>query len=84
LNHFTSPQFWECYNRLPISVRQLADKCFELMKKHPRHPSICLKKVGQYYTARVGLHYRAIAIETPDGLIWFWIGSHDEYMRIIS
>ena len=24
MNHFASPQFWDCYNRLPIAVRQLA------------------------------------------------------------
>jgi len=84
VNHFASPQFWDCYNRLPIGVRQLADKSYLLMKQDPQHPSISLKKVGQYYSARVGLHYRALAVETPDGLIWFWIGSHAEYDQIIG
>jgi hypothetical protein len=71
VNHFASAQFWECYNRLPPTVRQLADKCFELMKEDPRHPSILLKKAGRYYAARVGLYYRALAVEAPDGLVWF-------------
>ena len=84
MNHFASPQFWDCHNRLPIAVRQLADKCSLLMKQDPQHPSICLKKVGQYYAARVVLHYRALAVETPDGLIWFWVGSHAEYDQIIG
>jgi len=66
-------------------VRQLADKCYELMKEDPRHPSICLKKVGRYYySARVGMHHRALAVEAPDGLLWFWIGSHAEYDRIVG
>ena len=52
MNHFASPQFWDCYNRLPIAVRQLADKSYLLMKQDPQHPSICLKKVGRYYAAR--------------------------------
>jgi len=84
VNHFASPQFWECYNRLPLAVRQLADRCYALMKEDPRHPSICLKKTGQYYAARVGLHYRALAVEAPDGLVWFWIGTHAEYDQIIG
>jgi hypothetical protein len=54
------------------------------MKKYPRHPSICLKKTGKYYSARIGLHYRALAVESSDGLVWFWIGSHEEYVRIIG
>jgi hypothetical protein len=33
---------------------------------------------------RVGVHYRALAVEIPDGLVWFWIGTHDEYQRMIK
>jgi hypothetical protein len=84
VNHFASPQFWDHYTRLPLAIRQLADRCYELMKEDLRHPSINLKKVGQYYAARVGLHYRALAVEGLDGLVWFWIGSHAEYDRIIK
>jgi hypothetical protein len=28
--------------------------------------------------------YRALAAEAPDGLVWFWIGPHDEYERLIA
>jgi hypothetical protein len=84
VNHFASPQFWERYDRLPIAIRQLAAKSRLSMMQDPQHPSISLKKVGQYYAARVGLHYRALVVETPDGLIWFWIGSHAESERIIG
>ena len=84
MNHFASPRFWDCYGGLPVAVRQLADKCYQLMKEDPRHPSIRLKKVGRYYSARVGLNHRALAVEAPDGLVWFWIGSHAEYDRMIS
>ncbi|MBM4045733.1 MAG: hypothetical protein FJ279_11510 [Planctomycetes bacterium] len=85
MNHFASPQFWECYDELPASVRQLADRCYELMKRDPRHPSLCLKKVGRYYAARVGLRYRgAVAAEAPDGLVWFWIGTHAQYDQVFG
>jgi hypothetical protein len=30
------------------------------------------------------MHYRALAIEIPDGLLWFWIGSHADYDKIIE
>jgi hypothetical protein len=30
----------------------------------------------------VGAHYRALAVDAPDGILWFWIGSHAEYDRI--
>lgn len=84
MKHFAATGFWKRYGSLPPAVRGTADKCFRIMKQDPRHPSIALKKVGRYYAARVGLHYRALALETADGLVWFWIGSHAEYDQIIT
>jgi hypothetical protein len=84
LKHFASPQFWFCYRALPADVQQLADKCFELMKSDPRHPSIHLKHVGEYWSARIGLHYRALGIDDEGGISWFWIGSHASYDKLIG
>jgi hypothetical protein len=83
LKHFASPEFWFHYRQLPDKIRELADKNFEFMKADPRHPSLQLKKVGQFWSVRVGLHYRALAKDRPDGLIWFWIGQHNTYDRLI-
>jgi hypothetical protein len=68
---------------LPSSIRGLADANFALLKNDPRHPSLQFKKVGQYWSVRVGLHYRALAVETEDRYLWFWIGSHADYDRLI-
>jgi hypothetical protein len=84
VNHFTSPSFWAAYASLPKSVQSLADQNYVMLKANPRHPSLQLKKVGRYWTVRVGLHYRALAVEVDDGLLWFWIGSHAEYDRLIK
>jgi hypothetical protein len=32
----------------------------------------------------VGLHYRALAVEDGADLIWFWIGTHAEYDRLLD
>lgn len=84
MKHLAAPQFWTCYKALPQAVRDLADKNFELLKKDPRHPSLHLKKVGRFLSVRVGLYYRALGVEVPDGVLWFWIGSHAEYDRIVG
>ena len=36
------------------------------------------------YATRVGLHYRALAIRMPDYWLWFWIGAHADYDRILA
>jgi len=84
LKHFATPSFWERYQTLPKSVRELADKNYELLKSNPSHPSLHFKKIGKYRAVRVGLQYRALAVETGDDLLWFWIGPHSEYDRMIG
>jgi hypothetical protein len=83
MRHFANPSFWECYRELPASIQELADRNFELLKSNPRHPSLYLKKVGRYWSVRVGRKYRALAVKTEEGLIWFWIGTHAEYNRLV-
>jgi len=64
LTHHASPEFWTCYNALPVPIREQADKAFELLKANPKHPSLHFKKVGRFWSARVGLHYRAVGGRT--------------------
>lgn len=84
MRHFASPAFWEAYGKLPVAVRELADQNYALLKQDPRHPSLRLKKVGRYWSVRVGLRYRALATEVDDGLLWFWIGSHADYDALLK
>lgn len=82
MKHHASPTFWDAYNRLPNEIRLIADKNFDLLKRDSRHSSLQLKKSGRFWSARVGLGYRALAVECTDGLVWFWIGNHADYDRL--
>jgi hypothetical protein len=62
----------------------LADKNFELLKHDMNHPSLHTKKVGNYWSVRVGKKFRALAVEVEGGLLWFWIGTHPEYEKLIK
>ena len=84
MRHFTAPEFWNHFNRLPAPIQLLARKDFESLKQNPRHPSLRLKKAGRFWTARVGIHYRVVAKERAEGLNWFWIGHHSEYDQLLS
>ena len=83
MRHFASPAFWEAYRKLPEPVRVLADRNYALLKENPKHPSLHFKKVGRFWSVRVGAHYRALAVEIEDGVLWFWIGSHADYDALI-
>ena len=84
MNHQASPEFWACYRSLPADVQALADKSFALLKTDERHPSLHFKKIGRFRSARIGLHYRALAVEAGNDLLWIWVGTHAEYDRLIG
>jgi hypothetical protein len=81
--HRTTRRFWDCYWSLPSPIRELADKSFTLLRENPQHPSLHFKKVGQVWSARVGDAHRALAVPDGQDYIWVWIGTHDEYERLI-
>lgn len=84
MKHLTSPSFWECYEKLPFPIQELADRSFEFLKLNLGNPSLHLKKVGKYWSVRIVLRYLALAVEIKEGLLWFWIGTHAEYNKMIS
>lgn len=84
MKHRATPDFWYHYRQLPRNIQDLADRCYELLKQNPRHPSLHFKKVGQFWSVRVGLHYRAVAVEGEGEMAWFWIGSHREYDKLLG
>lgn len=83
MKHFATPEFWQAYNLLPVALRKLADRNFDQLKADPHHPSLHFKQVGRYWSVRIGLHYRAVAVRDGDDVIWFWIGSHADYDRLL-
>ena len=83
MRHRTANSFWLAYERLPKEIQKLAVRNFALLVADPQHPSLRFKPVGRCWSARVGRDYRAAAVRRGDDFIWFWIGGHAEYDRLI-
>lgn len=87
MKHLTLPCFWRRHGQLPEDMRRLADKNYRLLCVDPQHPTLQLQQVGetqQLWTVRVGPHYRALGLDKPEGVVWFWIGSHAKYDEVVS
>jgi hypothetical protein len=69
---------------LPEDIRDMADRNYDLLNHDPRHPSLHFRQIEDLWSVRVGLHYRALAYERVEGLVWFWIGSHADYDQKIG
>jgi hypothetical protein len=79
-------EFRKAYLELPGDVRRLARRAFVSWKKDPAHPSLAFKQIHAsmpIYSVRIGLHWRALAVQRNYGWLWYWIGSHAEYDKIL-
>jgi hypothetical protein len=80
----TLPELWQHYDALPKEVQRRADKQFSLFIEDPLHPSLHLKPVGEFWAVRVTGACRALSVRNGNTFVWFWIGTHDEYERILN
>jgi hypothetical protein len=83
MKSLTTPEFWEAYAGLPPLIKQAARKTYRQWQENPRHGSVQFQLKGRYWCARIGPRYRALALPVPDSYLWFWIGHHDEYERVL-
>ncbi len=82
----TTRRFWRLFDDLPSAVQERAVKAYALWQDDPSHPSLHFKRVDNeepIYSARVGLHHRAVGELHGDTVTWFWIGTHDDYDRLL-
>lgn len=80
----TTPDFWASFQSLPPEIRSRARTAYRLWQQNPRHPSLRFKKIGSVWSVRVGGGYRALALLQEGTYFWFWIGTHDEYQRLLK
>jgi hypothetical protein len=80
-------KFWKLYLRLPDNVQRQAQKIYQLWTDDPYHPSLHFKRVDDkfpIYSVRVNDNYRVLGLLQDNILIWYWIGNHDEYERLLK
>ena len=84
-SHITA-RFREAFADLPADVRKQARQAYRLFIENPHHPSLRFKSIHPtrpIYSVRIGLDYRAVGVRDEDDIIWYWIGSHADYYKLI-
>jgi len=84
LKHRATKKFWKLYNELSPDLQRQARKQYRLLRQNPQHPSVRFKPVSKLWSARVNDDYRALAVKREDAYVWFWIGLHQDYDKILS
>ena len=86
MKSFTSRRFRGLFANLPEDVKLRARRAYQLFRRNPAHPGLGFKKAeGQsdIYSVRVGLGYRALGQMEGNHIVWFWIGPHSEYNKLL-
>ena len=83
----TTGRFRKAFADLPQNIQNQARIAYRQFKQEPFYPSLRFKRVHStkpIYSVRINAEYRAVGVEDKNEIIWFWIGSHDEYIRLLS
>ena len=87
MNSKTTKRFRQMLAKLPSNIRQQAKEAYKLFRENPYHPSLQFKKVHRtelIYAARININYRAVGVVDGGEIVWFWIGPHAEYEKLLS
>jgi hypothetical protein len=81
---FRTHKFKQLFVELPTEIQDATRKAYRLWLTDPRHPSLHFKPIrAEIWSVRISLNYRAVGVLRGGAIYWHWIGSHQEYERII-
>jgi hypothetical protein len=79
------PSFWRAYDTLDPRWKTAARKSYQHFTDDPGHPSLRFKKLAGHdrvWSVRINDSVRALAERDGDTVIWFWIGSHNDFDKL--
>lgn len=83
----TTEGFRKALANLPESVQRQAKEAYTHFAHNPYHPGLHFKRIHPtkaIYSLRINIDHRAVGILENDAVIWFWIGSHADYDKLIK
>jgi hypothetical protein len=83
----TTVRFRQLFLRLPEETQRRAKEAYRRFQKDPYLPGLRLKRVHAtrpIFSVRVTRNYRAVGIQRENEMVWFWIGSHADYKKVLD
>jgi hypothetical protein len=81
------PSFRRSFLQWPKKIQSRARRAYRRFQSDPAHPGLQFKQLSTKYalwSVRISDDYRAVGVRRDDEIIWFFIGSHAEYERLLS
>lgn len=88
MNSQTTRHFRDLLASLPEHVQRHAEDAYALFQQNSSHPGLRFEQVDSgpppVYSARVGMGHRAVGSVRGNTVVWFWIGSHADYDKLLK
>jgi hypothetical protein len=82
------PSFRRDFARLPANIQTRAREAYRRFQANPAHPGLNFQRLNTelpFWSVRINNSYRAVGVRSsPDEIVWFFIGTHAEYDRLIA
>ena len=82
-----SERFWKSYQKLPFQLKSKAREVYVLGKKNSSHKILHFKQIHsdkQIFSVRITMNYRVLGVRNDEFMVWFWIGSQDDFNKMIA
>lgn len=83
----TTAHFRKQLARIPTNVQEQAKRTYRVWRTDPYRNGLEYGRVHPsrpYYSVRIGLHWRAVALVENGLATWIWIGSHSDYDKLLD
>jgi len=81
------PSFRRAFTKLPPLIQHRARAAYRRFQANPQHPGLQFKPLHStlpLWSVRVTDDYRAVGVRQDNEIVWFFIGTHAEYGRLLA
>jgi hypothetical protein len=83
----TTKRFRKLLASLPPHVQKQARETYVAWAREPWQPSLQFKQIHvtrPIFSVRIGIDWRAVCIQSGETMLWYFIGSHADYDKLIK
>ena len=87
MKSFTTDKFRKAFDNLPENIKSLAKKTYNIWKDDPYHKILKYKQIHsskEIYSVKIGKGWKTLGLKREEKMVWFWIGSHADYDKLIK
>ncbi len=81
------PSFRTAFAKLPTDIQRRARAAYRRFQNDPTHPGLQFKRLHTslpLWSVRITDSYRAVGVRDDTSIVWFFIGTHAEYDRLLA